>query len=164
MFSRAKRFLNRKCYLNLSNLEERPLFSIAKHFAPVRPAERAAVPNLNFIWVVFIWAHRCKFFFNRTSSPYWTCLMNKNWLFFYLLFQEQPLGGWVVRSSHLDSPELFFQIPPSYILAGGNTLTVSTRMHLIHTRTYWGKLIRPQYSMVLISKTEITFKTCIVAS
>uniref|UniRef100_A0A8C7JNE5 Lamin L3 n=1 Tax=Oncorhynchus kisutch TaxID=8019 RepID=A0A8C7JNE5_ONCKI len=38
--------------------------------------------------------------------------------------KEQPLGGWVVRSSHLDSPELFFQIPPSYILAGGNTLTI----------------------------------------
>uniref|UniRef100_A0A4W5R7F6 Lamin L3 n=2 Tax=Hucho hucho TaxID=62062 RepID=A0A4W5R7F6_9TELE len=38
--------------------------------------------------------------------------------------KEQPLGGWVVRRSHLDSPELFFQIPPSYILAGGNTLTI----------------------------------------
>ncbi|KAK6294235.1 hypothetical protein J4Q44_G00350650 [Coregonus suidteri] len=38
--------------------------------------------------------------------------------------KEQPLGGWVVRRSHLDSPELFFQIPLSYILAGGNTLTI----------------------------------------
>ncbi|XP_029623958.1 lamin-B1 isoform X1 [Salmo trutta] len=38
--------------------------------------------------------------------------------------KEQPLEGWVVRRSHLDSPELFFQIPPSYILAGGNTLTI----------------------------------------
>ncbi|CAB1339075.1 unnamed protein product [Coregonus sp. 'balchen'] len=37
---------------------------------------------------------------------------------------EKPLGGWVVRRSHLDSPELFFQIPLSYILAGGNTLTI----------------------------------------
>lgn len=55
---------------------------------------------------------------------------------FFLLFQEQPLEGWVVRRSNLDSPELFFQIPPSYILAGGNTLTVSTRMHLIHARTH----------------------------
>ncbi|XP_013983179.1 lamin-L(III) isoform X2 [Salmo salar] len=38
--------------------------------------------------------------------------------------EEQPLEGWVVRRSNLDSPELFFQIPPSYILAGGNTLTI----------------------------------------
>lgn len=79
---------------------------------------------------------------------------------FFLLFQEQPLEGWVVRRSNLDSPELFFQIPPSYILAGGNTLTVSTRMHLIHTHTrarictYLGKLTRPPYTMFLISKND----------
>uniref|UniRef100_A0A4W5P2B8 Lamin L3 n=1 Tax=Hucho hucho TaxID=62062 RepID=A0A4W5P2B8_9TELE len=64
--------------------------------------------------------------------------------------KEQPLGGWVVRRSQLDSPELFFQIPPSYILAGGNTLTVSTRMHLTqtHTRMYvLGKLTRTPYTV-----------------
>ena len=42
-----------------------------------------------------------------------------------LLFQEQPLGGWVVRRTHPDSGDISFHIPPNYTLPGGSTLTVS---------------------------------------
>ncbi|XP_010875416.1 lamin L3 isoform X2 [Esox lucius] len=38
--------------------------------------------------------------------------------------KEQPLGGWVVRRSLLDSPDIIFHIPSSCVLAGGNTLTI----------------------------------------
>ncbi|KAL1007504.1 hypothetical protein UPYG_G00087670 [Umbra pygmaea] len=38
--------------------------------------------------------------------------------------KEQPLGGWVVRRTHSDSPDIIFQIPSSCVLAGGNTLTI----------------------------------------
>ncbi|KAG9352256.1 hypothetical protein JZ751_020669 [Albula glossodonta] len=37
---------------------------------------------------------------------------------------DQPLGGWVVRKSHRTTPEVAFQIPSSYILRGGQTLTI----------------------------------------
>ncbi|XP_062327580.1 lamin L3 isoform X3 [Osmerus eperlanus] len=37
---------------------------------------------------------------------------------------EQPLGGWVVRRSHPDCPEISFQLPPAYVLGGGQTLTI----------------------------------------
>ncbi|KAJ7994751.1 hypothetical protein DPEC_G00252730 [Dallia pectoralis] len=38
--------------------------------------------------------------------------------------QEQPLGGWVVRRSQSDSPDIIFPFPSSCVLAGGNTLTI----------------------------------------
>ncbi|RVE74931.1 hypothetical protein OJAV_G00027210 [Oryzias javanicus] len=38
--------------------------------------------------------------------------------------KEQPLGGWVVRRLHPDSGDVSFQFPPSYVLAGGRSLTI----------------------------------------
>ncbi|KAM3876868.1 lamin L3 [Diretmus argenteus] len=37
---------------------------------------------------------------------------------------EQPLGGWVVQRTYPDSGDISFQIPPSYVLPGGQTLTI----------------------------------------
>uniref|UniRef100_UPI003AAC88ED lamin L3 n=1 Tax=Centroberyx gerrardi TaxID=166262 RepID=UPI003AAC88ED len=37
---------------------------------------------------------------------------------------EQPLGGWSVRRTYPDAGDISFQIPPTYILAGGQTLTI----------------------------------------
>ncbi|XP_028436811.1 lamin L3 isoform X1 [Perca flavescens] len=37
---------------------------------------------------------------------------------------EQPLGGWVVRRLYPGSGDLSFHIPPSYVLAAGQTLTI----------------------------------------
>ncbi|XP_024151165.1 lamin L3 [Oryzias melastigma] len=38
--------------------------------------------------------------------------------------KEQPLGGWVVRRVHPDSGDVSFQFPPSFVLAGGRSLTI----------------------------------------
>ncbi|KAL4613291.1 lamin-L(III)-like isoform X4 [Arapaima gigas] len=37
---------------------------------------------------------------------------------------DQPLGGWVVRKSHRTAPDIVFQMPPSYVLSGGQTVTI----------------------------------------
>ncbi|XP_041795340.1 lamin L3 [Chelmon rostratus] len=37
---------------------------------------------------------------------------------------EQPLGGWMVRRMYPDSRDIFFHIPSSCVLAGGQTLTI----------------------------------------
>ncbi|XP_070829702.1 lamin L3 isoform X1 [Chaetodon trifascialis] len=37
---------------------------------------------------------------------------------------EQPLGGWMVRRTYPDSRDIFFHIPSSCVLAGGQTLTI----------------------------------------
>ncbi|XP_035275888.1 lamin L3 [Anguilla rostrata] len=37
---------------------------------------------------------------------------------------DQSLGGWVLRKSHRTMPEVSFQIPASYVLRGGQTLTI----------------------------------------
>ncbi|KAJ8340380.1 hypothetical protein SKAU_G00350130 [Synaphobranchus kaupii] len=37
---------------------------------------------------------------------------------------DQPLSGWVLRKSHRTTPEVSFQIPPSYVLRAGQTLTI----------------------------------------
>ncbi|XP_048886919.1 lamin L3 isoform X2 [Brienomyrus brachyistius] len=37
---------------------------------------------------------------------------------------DQPLGGWILRKSHAVAPDIAFQIPPSYILGGGGTVTI----------------------------------------
>ncbi|KAM6980594.1 lamin L3 [Aplochiton taeniatus] len=37
---------------------------------------------------------------------------------------EQPLGGWVVKRSHQDKDCITFQIPPSFTLGEGQTLTI----------------------------------------
>uniref|UniRef100_A0A3Q3KD23 Lamin L3 n=1 Tax=Monopterus albus TaxID=43700 RepID=A0A3Q3KD23_MONAL len=38
---------------------------------------------------------------------------------------DQPLGGWVVKRTYPDFEDISFHIPPSCVLAGGETLTVS---------------------------------------
>lgn len=50
--------------------------------------------------------------------------------FSYLHFQEQPLGDWVVRRTYPDSGDISFHIPSSCVLAGGQTLTVSSYCYL----------------------------------
>ncbi|XP_036400422.1 lamin L3 [Megalops cyprinoides] len=37
---------------------------------------------------------------------------------------DQSLGGWVLRRSHRTLPEIAFQIPSSYVLRGGQTVTI----------------------------------------
>ncbi|KAJ8247596.1 hypothetical protein GJAV_G00248120 [Gymnothorax javanicus] len=37
---------------------------------------------------------------------------------------DQSLGEWVLRKSHRTTPEICFQIPPAFILRGGQTLTI----------------------------------------
>uniref|UniRef100_A0A8C9WDK9 Lamin L3 n=1 Tax=Scleropages formosus TaxID=113540 RepID=A0A8C9WDK9_SCLFO len=37
---------------------------------------------------------------------------------------DQPLGGWVIRKSHRTAPDIVFQIPPSYVLNGRQTVTI----------------------------------------
>ncbi|XP_023669633.1 lamin L3 isoform X2 [Paramormyrops kingsleyae] len=37
---------------------------------------------------------------------------------------DQPLGGWVLRKSHAAAPDVAFQVPPSYVLGGGCTVTI----------------------------------------
>ncbi|XP_071402651.1 lamin L3 [Centroberyx affinis] len=37
---------------------------------------------------------------------------------------EQPLGGWSVRRTYPDAGDISFQIPPTCVLAGGQTLTI----------------------------------------
>lgn len=49
-----------------------------------------------------------------------------------VLFQVQPIGGWVLKRTQTGIPEIIFQIPTSCILGPGDSLTV--QIHPTHTQ------------------------------
>ncbi|XP_051517984.1 LOW QUALITY PROTEIN: lamin L3 [Myxocyprinus asiaticus] len=85
--------------------------------------------------------------------------------------KDQPIGGWVLRKSHQEAPDIVFKIPSPCVLAAGQTLTIwatgagvqqnSTGELVMRSHETWGPFGEDRVCLLNTQNEEIA-ECCLV--